>query len=89
MPAQQLVADRVDDIGEFERAGFTGHACKENHLEQQVAELVAERRHVLAGDRVGHLVGFLDGVWRDRREILLEVPRTAAVGIPEAIHYFK
>ena len=43
-------------------------------------------RHVAALDRVGDLIGFLDRVGRDRREILLAVPRAAAIGIAQPRH---
>ena len=79
MPAQHLVADRRDHVGERERAGLLGHARVKHDLEQQVAELVLELAEVAALDRVGDLVRLLDRVRRDRRERLLEVPRATAL----------
>ena len=67
-----------DHVGEGEGAGLLGHAGVVDDLEEEVAELVAERGHVAAGDGVGDLVGLLDGVGRDRGEILLDVPGAAA-----------
>ena len=76
--AHHLVGDRLGDAVEIEQPGFLGHARVKDDLEQQVAQLVLKRRHVAALDRVGDLVGFLDRIGRDGREILLEVPRAAA-----------
>ena len=45
------------------------------------AKLVAQIAEVVAIDRVGDLVGFLDRVRGDRVEVLLHVPRTAALRI--------
>src|SRR5262249_41181184 len=55
-------------------------------LQQEIAELLAQVRQAAARDRVGDLVGFLDRVWRDRLEILLEVPRTTRNGRAQGRH---
>ena len=78
MAADQLFGDRLHHIGKRERALFLGHAGMEDDLQQQVAKLVLQVVEVPAADRVGHLEGFLDRVGRDGREVLFEVPRTAA-----------
>ncbi len=77
MAADQLARDALDDVAEIERAGLLGHPGMEHDLEQKVAELVLEVEKIAARDRVGDLIGFLDRVGRDGREILLEVPRAA------------
>jgi hypothetical protein len=46
----------------------------EHHLQQQVAQLVLQIGQVVAVDRIGDFVGFLDGVRRDAGEILLTGP---------------
>ena len=86
MPAHHLVADRGDDVVESEMPGFLGHLRMEHHLQQQVAEFVLQFVHVAAIDGIGDLVGFFDRVRRDRREILLQVPGTAAVRIAQLRH---
>ena len=78
--ADHLGRDRRDDIAESEQPAFLGHARVEHDLEQQIAELVLQRRPVLVLDRARDLIGFLDRVGRDGREILLDVPRTARFG---------
>jgi protein-L-isoaspartate(D-aspartate) O-methyltransferase len=37
-------------------------------------------------DRVGDLVRFLDRIWRDRLERLVDIPRTARLPVPEPRH---
>ena len=51
--------------------------------------LVAERRPGILTDRLGHLVGFLDGVRRNRLEALFEVPRAAAGRIAQPRHHVE
>ena len=55
-------------------AGFLGHSGVEHDLELQIAELVGQRVHVAAVDRVGDLIGFLDRVGRDRLEASARCP---------------
>ena len=69
---------RADHVVEREMAGFLGHLRMEHDLELEIAELVGERVHVVARDRVGDLIGFLDRVGRDGREGLDAVPFAAA-----------
>ena len=86
MATFHLVGDRRGDIVKAEQAGLLGHPGVKGDLQQEVAELVFQRRHVAALDRVGDLVGFLDGIGRDGREILLDIPRAAAFGIAQPRH---
>src|SRR5262249_54948758 len=79
--ADHLLGQRCRDLVEVEGTLLLGHAGMEHDLEEQVAELLLERRHVLALDRVGDLVGLLDGVGGDGLEILLDVPGTAVLGV--------
>ena len=65
------------------------HAGMEDDLQQEVAQFVAQVIEVAARDGVGDLVGLLDGVGRDGRKILLEIPRTAASGGAERRHDFE
>ena len=55
----------------------------------RVAEFFFQRRQILALDRVGNLVGFLDRVRGDGREGLLHVPRAATVRIAELSHHVE
>ncbi len=75
MPPHELLGDGLDHAAEIERALLLRHAGMEHDLQQQVAEFLAQIAEVAARDRVGDLVGFLERVGRDGREILLQVPR--------------
>ena len=77
---------RSSDVVEREQAGFLGHLRVEHDLELEVAELVGKRVHVLARDRVGDFVGFLDRVGRDGVERLDRVPFAAADRIAQPAH---
>ena len=86
MPADHLVGDGRRHVVEAEGAGLLGHVGVEDDLQQQVAEFFLERRHVVALDGVGDLVGLLDRVGRDGREGLLDVPRAAVLAVAQPGH---
>ncbi len=86
MPTHELVADGAHDAFEVEVPGLLGHLRMEDHLQQQVAEFVAQRLEVAAPDRVIDLVGFFDRVRGDRRKGLLDIPRTAALRVAQLRH---
>jgi hypothetical protein len=58
----------------------------EDDLKKKVAELVFQRGHIAARDRIRHLIRFLDRVRRDRRKILLAIPRTAVLRVAQLRH---
>ena len=89
MPADHLVRDRGRHLVEIEQPGLLGHAGMVDHLQQEVAQLALEVRQIAPRDRIGDLVGLLDGIACDAREILLEVPRTAALGIAQPRHHLE
>ncbi len=82
VPADHLAHDRFDHVAERERPLLLGHARMKHHLQQEIAEFVAEIMEIAAHDGVHDLVGLLDGVRRDGRKGLFEVPGTAAAGRP-------
>ena len=84
--ADHLGRDRRHDVIEREGADLLGHAGMIDDLELEIAELVLERVHVAAVDRVGDLIGFLDRVGRDRREGLDAVPFAAGGRIAQPGH---
>ena len=79
-----MVGDRLDHVAEIEGALLLGHAGVEDDLQQQIAEFVLQVVEIAARDGVGHLVGFLERVGRDRREVLLEVPGQPLPGVRSA-----
>ena len=50
-------------------AGFFSHLRVEHDLELEIAELVGERVHVVASDRVGDFISFLDRIRGDGLEV--------------------
>ena len=81
-----LAGDRINHVGEFEPLQLGRHLRVVNHLKQQVAKLVLQRIEIVARDRLGDLVGFLDRIRRDARKGLLDVPRAARVLVAQARH---
>jgi hypothetical protein len=67
-------------------SGFFRHAAVEHDLEQQIAQLLLEFRHVAQRNRLGHFIGFLDRVGRDRVEILGQIPRATMVLVAQSSH---
>jgi hypothetical protein len=55
-------------------------------LQQQIAQFFLQRRQIVALDGVGDLVGFLDRVWRDGAEGLVDVPGTAMLAVAQPRH---
>src|SRR5690606_26720231 len=49
-------------------------------------QLALQRSQVAPIDRIGDLVGLLDGVGDDGGEVLLQIPGTATLGIAQAGH---
>ena len=57
-----------------------------HHLQQQVAQLVAQVFKVAALNGVNNLIGFLNRVGSDGGKILLQVPRTAGARRAQGRH---
>jgi hypothetical protein len=85
--AHHLIGDAAGDVLESEGLLLLRHARVVDHLQQQVAELFLEVRHVAPGDGVGDLVSLLDGVRRDGVEALLQVPGATALGRAQPGHH--
>src|SRR3954452_2025838 len=88
MAAFHLVADAIDYVLEREMAGLLGHLRVEDDLKLEIAELVGKRRHVVAGNGVRDLIGFLDRIGGDGGERLDGIPFAAAYGIAQPTHDF-
>ena len=89
MPADHLARDRLDHIAERKGVLLLRHAGVKHHLQQEIAEFVAEIVEIAARDGVDDLIGLLDGVGRDRRKILFEVPRATGHGRAQRRHDFE
>ena len=86
MAADHLPRDRFDDVAERKCVLLLRHAGVIHHLQQEIAEFLAEIVEIAARDGIDHLIGLLDGVGRDRRKILLEVPGAAGDGRAQRCH---
>src|SRR4051794_6624528 len=87
--ADQLLDEVTGHLVDAERlAGgpLLGDPGVEEHLEQQVSELLAQQGEIAGLDRFDDLVGLLEEVPRERLVRLRGVPRAAA-GRPEAVHH--
>jgi hypothetical protein len=89
VPADHLAHDRLDHVAKRERPLLFRHARMKHHLQQEIAEFVAEIVEIAARDGVDDLVGLLDRVGRDGRKGLFEVPGAAAAGCPKPRHEFE
>ncbi len=87
VPADHLGGDGVDDVVEGEGVLLLGHTRVIDDLEQEIPQLVLEVGDIVFRDGIGHLVGLLDGVGRDRRKRLLEVPGAARAGRAQRGHH--
>ncbi len=78
MTPDQLVDERIDDLGNGEGAGVTGQLRVKHALQQDVAEFALERGRVAAVDGVEGLVRFFDEIGTKALVGLNLVPRAAA-----------
>ena len=75
MAADQLLPAVLGDLRQVAGAALLHQQREEVHLEEHVAQLVAQLDVVAALRRVGELVGLLERVRDDRALVLLPVPR--------------
>ena len=68
MPTDQLGRNSLDHIAEIERVLLLRHAGVEHDLQQQIAEFFFQVAEIVAPNRIGNLIRFLDRVRRDGRE---------------------
>ena len=88
MAPHELCGEAFDHVGKIERALLLRHAGVEHDLEQEIPELVAQVVEIAARNRVGDIVGLLDGVGGDGVEALLQVPRAAGAWRAQSRHDF-
>jgi len=77
VPPDEFLGDRLHHVAKVEGALFFRHTGMEDDLKQKVAKLVLEISEIVPCNRVGNFIGFFQGVRRDRRKILRQIPRTA------------
>ena len=88
MAINELVGDPRCDITQGEVAAFFFDNGMENDLQQQVAEFLFKRSHIVAVERIKHLVCFFQQRGAQAFVGLLRIPRAAA-GSTEPMHNFK
>jgi hypothetical protein len=88
-PANHFAGDGLDHIAERKCILLFRHAGVKHHLQQQIAEFVAEIAEIAPGDGIGDFIGLLDGVGRDGRKILFEIPGTAGDRRSQLRHDFE
>ncbi|EQB18949.1 hypothetical protein L284_03560 [Novosphingobium lindaniclasticum LE124] len=70
-------------------AGFFRHAGVKDDLQQEIAKFVSQADQILTSYGICNFVGFLDGIRRDRREVLSQIPFATGHRITKAGHYTK
>ena len=66
---------------------FLGNSGLKHHLQQQIAQFIADVLQIAALDGVGCLIGFLDSVGCDRFKGLFDVPRAPFFRVAQMAHY--
>jgi hypothetical protein len=89
MPAQQFGDNARGHSVEAKEPALLGHARVKNHLQQQVAKFVLQTLEVVAGDGVGHFVGFFECIGRDAGKVLLQIPGTTVLRVSQCCHNFE
>src|SRR5262245_45968541 len=85
MPADHFVGETRQHSGHVELTAFGGDLRVKNDLEQEVAELLLQRRRVGGLDGLEDFVGFFDEERFQGYPRLLAIPRAPA-GFPEPSH---
>ena len=86
MARHHLVRDVGDHGLKREMPRLFADGCVIDRLQQQIAQFALQLGPVLPLDRVGHFIGFLDGVGRDGLECLFDIPGTTVFRVTQAAH---
>lgn len=74
------------NVGGLEGAFLCCHPAVKGDLKQKIPQFFPEIALVIALNRVGHFIGFLDCVGGDRVKGLLKVPWASAFRIAQPVH---
>ena len=77
MPSNELVHDVPRDFVEVKRSALFPKLAVENHLQQQIAQLLNQLMIVISLDRIHQFVNFLNRMPPQRPVVLFPVPRTS------------
>lgn len=89
VPADHLVGDLPDDVDDVEAVLVAGDLGVEDHLQQDVAELLLDGGIVVGVDRFEEFVSLFERVRLDGRHRLLAVPRAAVGRAKSGDHFTK
>src|ERR1700691_2343398 len=89
LPLGEFGVNAFGNVCKPKPAALLGQPRMKHDLKQQIAELRTQLLRLAALDGVGHLVGFLNGEWRNAGESLRLIPRTAALRIAQSRHQRK
>ena len=86
MAVDEFVAQRIGHVGKVERALLLAQFRVEDHVEQQVAQLLLDALHVVVENCIGQFVGLLNRVAPQRIECLFAVPRAFTA---QGVHHLQ
>jgi DNA-binding FrmR family transcriptional regulator len=86
MTTNQLRGNRLGNPLEIEGSKLFSDPRLKDDLEEEIPELIAKALEITARDRLIDLIRLFDRMWRNARKVLLEIPGTAAIRVPEASH---
>src|SRR5882762_10768834 len=85
MPRFHLPEETFYHVAEVKGITLLGDHAVEEHLEQQVAQLLAEEWVVSGANRVIYLIRFLDQIWAQRLVRLRRIPLAALAQVPHQL----
>ena len=86
MTADHFFTNARNDVVQCESIELRRDLTVEHHLQQQITEFIFKCDQIVTFNRVGHFIGFFDGIRCDGCKRLLNVPRTAAFGVTQLYH---
>jgi hypothetical protein len=86
VPPNQLVRNPIDHGIKVKKARLPANLRMEDHLKQKVPEFLPKIVTVSGLCRLCNLIGLLKGVRHQTFKVLLQIPRTASLGISELGH---
>lgn len=89
MTPHQFSDDALDHVVKGERTALLGEAGVKDYLQEQITEFVSKISQIPPIDRIGYLVGLLDGVRGNAGEVLLTIPGAATDRITKPGHDFQ
>ena len=89
MTGNHFIADRIGDRVKGEKSLLLSNRGVIDCLQQQIAQLSFQIRHISARNGIGDLIGLFDRIGGNGAETLLNIPRAARVRVAQATHDIK